>query len=151
MPNVLTADLAREISDKRWRPWRQAAVAVAQYEWGTGDDCWNRLAGSIVRRIVVPKVLWPELTTAMRGRSHMSWLFPSCADDPIYRRFVDGTALRNGPYAHGVEWLVYPEYLWHFKWCREHPSQLSCFLAQTASLEGSANVSEEKRTRNQSN
>jgi hypothetical protein len=27
-PNVVTAELAREIPDKRWRPWRQAAVAV---------------------------------------------------------------------------------------------------------------------------
>lgn len=132
MPNVVTADLAREIPDERWRPWRQAAVAVAQYEWGTGDDRWNRLAGSIVRRIVVPKHLWPELAAAMGERSRMSWLFPSCAADPIYRRFVEGTALRNGPDAHGVEWLVYPEYVWHFKWCCDHPSPLSCFLAQTA-------------------
>jgi hypothetical protein len=58
----------------------------------------------------------------------MHWLFPPCATDKIHRHMATGKLLRHP--GQSVEWLIHPDYEWHFKWCRDHSSSLECFLAQ---------------------
>jgi hypothetical protein len=132
-PSILTADLRLEVPNTMWRPWRQSAIALSQWEWGVipGEN-WNCIAGCIVKRIVVKTTVGRELRSAMRERSDMNWLFPPCADDPIHRFMASGQELGNYRRSAGsVEWLIHPDYLWHFKWCREHVSTFECFLAQS--------------------
>ncbi len=131
--NVLCADLMRELPNPSWRPARQSALALSQDEWGVlAGVNFNRIAACIQTRVVVTQDILDSLDRKERRKCTMQWLFPPISQDSTYNYLVRNAALKKPlPMLVGdPEWLIHPEYMWHFKFCREHPSRFDCFAAQ---------------------
>lgn len=127
LPNVLTANLAAEIPNPKWRPASQSAMTISQNVWSTGPE-FNSLAGLIKKRLVVSAELLSEPPVrALTIRN----LFPPTRTDAIYRMAVSDRILRENVKLPAL-FVVYPDYRSHFLACAAH-SPRECFGLQPSS------------------
>lgn len=132
--NVTSVNLQREVFNREWRPWRQSALTVTQDSWGPSQgNNLNMIAACIKARIIVPARVAMVAEKKYAAEWRMRWLFPTYADDAIYRRILQEDSAR---FAHSekpawkLQWIILPENVQHYLKCQSHGSMFECFQDQ---------------------